>query len=109
MRGGAKKIPGVKSCWTQPVGQLMPNAHALVTHGSYISVDALLHGVPSIILGPMVTRPISSTSLAEIERPRLATDEERLQVLANFAWTQYTLPEIRKGWAWAQIKRLFLS
>jgi hypothetical protein len=88
---------------------LFPDAHALITHGSYISVDALLNGVPSIVLGPAVTRPISSTSLAEIEDPRLASEEERLQMLANLAWCQYRIEEWADGRAWRNVKRLFIQ
>lgn len=105
---GARPIAGTKYCPRQPLSELFPNCHALVTHGSYIAVDALLNGVPSVILGTAVTRSISSCSLEEIECPRQASDDERLQVLANMAWCQYRLEEWQSGLAWRNIKRLFV-
>jgi hypothetical protein len=106
---GKRAIPGTKYCSTEPLAKLFPGAHGVVTHGSYICVDGLLNGVPGIILGDGVTRSISSTSLSEIENPRLASDEERLQLLANLAWCQYHLEEWADGSAWRHVKELFLS
>jgi hypothetical protein len=107
---GKTPVKGIERyCEREPLALLFPDAHALITHGSYISVDALLNGVPSIVLGPAVTRPISSTSLAEIEDPRLASEEERLQMLANLAWCQYRIEEWADGRAWRNVKRLFIQ
>jgi hypothetical protein len=72
-------------------------AHCLVTHGSSTCFDALLAGVPSIVLGDGVVRPISSTSLDDLEMPKLAGDEERQQLLANLAYCQWNVDEIRTG------------
>lgn len=103
-----RPVKGTKYCPVEPLSYLFPNCHALVTHGSYISVDALLHGIPGIILGDAVTRSISSTTLTEIEEPRLASDDERLQVLSNLAWCQYRIEEWESGLAWSNVKRLFV-
>lgn len=91
------------------MNSLFAGCHALITHGSYICVDALLSGVPSIVLGNGVIRDISSTTLAEIEEPRLASYDERVQAMANLAWTQYTVAEWQNGTAWRSTKRLFLG
>lgn len=103
-----KRIKGLKYCDMEPLSELFPGCHALITHGSYICVDALLNGVPSIVLGNGVTRSISSTELAEIEDPVMANEEERLQVLANLVWCQYTVKEWASGFAWQHVKELFL-
>ena len=56
-----------------PFEALCPGAHAIVTYGSNAAVIGMLQGIPSIILGNGVMRPISSTDLSEIENPRLAS------------------------------------
>lgn len=104
----ARPIKGTKYCPREPLANLFPNCHAVVTHGSYISVDALLNGVPGIITGTAVTRSISSRSIEEIEDPYLAPDHDRLQVLSNMAWCQYRIEEWQSGFAWNSMKRLFL-
>lgn len=80
-------------------------AHCLVTHGSNACFEAMLAGVPSIILGSAVMRPISSTSLDEIENPRLASDAEREALLRFLAYQQWTLKELVDGKAWPIIRR----
>lgn len=86
---------------------LLESAWALVTHGSNACFDALMAGVPSIVLGDAVARPISSTSLDDIESPRLATDAEKRRWLANLAYWQWTEDEYRSGEAWAFLKDQF--
>lgn len=102
-------INGTRYCATEPLSKLFPGAHALITHGSYICVDALLNGVPAITLGNAVTKSICSTSLSEIETPKMATEAERLQVMANLAHCQYTIKEWGNGRAWKSVKELFLT
>jgi len=79
-------------------------AWALVTYGSNSCYEAILQGVPCITLGDAVARPISSTSLSEIEDPYLATMDERQQWLANLMYQQWTLVEYGSGQAWAALK-----
>lgn len=80
------------------------DAHCLVTHGSNACFDAMLAGIPSIVLGDGVVRPISSTSLDDIEAPRLATDAERRQLLSNLAYCQFTPAEFASGEAWSVLR-----
>lgn len=82
------------------IESLLKGAHALITHGSSACFEAMLAGVPSVILGDAVARPISSTNLEEIEAPLVATDEDRQRLLANLAYWQWTLPEMEAGTAW---------
>ncbi len=85
------------------------NAWALVTHGSNSCYEALLQGVPSIILGVGVTKSISSTSISKIANPRLADIGDRWQLLANVAYQQWLLREYRSGEAWAVLKEQVLK
>jgi hypothetical protein len=76
------------------------DAHALVTHGSAACLEAMLCGVPSIVLGDAIGAPISSNVLDSISRPHLASPEERDQLLANLAHCQWSLTEIERGEMW---------
>lgn len=69
-------------------------AGVLVTHGSSACFEALLAGVPSIVLGDGVTRPISSTTLEDVRRPKLASDDDRYKLLCALAYFQWSVDEI---------------
>lgn len=105
----AEPIEGTEFVPTGSFEDRAAGAHAIITHGSNAALIGMLSGIPSIILGNGVMRPISSTELGEIEQPRLASDDERVQLLANLAWSQYTLREFRSGMAWSNIKGMFLQ
>lgn len=85
--------------------EALDNAWALVTHGSNAVWEAVLYGVPTIVLGDAVSKPISSLALEDIENPRLALLDERMQWAANLAYQQWTLPEMASGEAWATIRK----
>lgn len=82
----------------------LAGAHALVTHGSNACFEAILLGVPCIVLGDAVAKPISSTAIEEIEAPRLASDEERSAWLNFLAYQQWTLAEMASGEMWKRIR-----
>jgi hypothetical protein len=86
------------------IGQVLAGAHALVTFGSNACFEAMLAGVPSIVLGDAVMRPISSTQIESIMHPRLAEDGERARLLHTLAYCQFREREISKGKAWDEIK-----
>ena len=54
------------------VGYDLDRAHVVVSYSSAIAYEAHRMGVPSIVLGPGPARPIMSTSLDDLEHPRLA-------------------------------------
>lgn len=87
----------------ESLGTLLMNAQCLVTHGSNACFEAMVAGVPTIILGDGVTRPLSSISLADVERPLIPHHKKRYQLLANIAYHQWTLPEMVSGEAWDTI------
>lgn len=105
----ATPIEGTEFVPTGSFEHRATGAHAIITHGSNAALIGMLMGVPSIILGNGVMRLISSTELSEIEEPYLATDEQKRQLLANLAHSQYTLNEFGSGLAWHNIKTLFLQ
>lgn len=97
----AKRIAKTRFSGTsETIRDALWGAHALVTHGSNACFEAALMGVPSIVLGDAVAAPISSTSLAEIEKPLKG---KREQWLSNLAYHQWTEEEMREGQAWGHI------
>lgn len=84
----------------ETLSEAMQGAHALVTHGSNACFEAVLAGIPCVVLGEAVALPISSSSLADIENPRMASPDERAQWLANLAYWQWTESEFASGEAW---------
>ena len=88
---------------------LFPNAHCLVTHGSNACFEAVCEGVPCVVLGDAVAKPISSIEAEDVENPRLATDEERLQWASNLAYCQWSLAEWESGEAWAFIRKQIIT
>lgn len=97
----ATEIPGtVYSSPSESIDEALENTGVLVTHGSNACFEAVISGVPVINLGNCVAAPISSNRLKHTNNPYLATDHERRQWLANLAYCQYTLQEMRDGIAW---------
>lgn len=78
---------------------------ALVTHGSNAVFDAMLAGVPQIVLGDAVTRQISKTDLSsDAPWPHRCTQAERERWAHNLAYFQWTLPEIARGECWRWLR-----
>lgn len=88
----------------ETIADALSGAWATVTHGSNACFESILAGVPCIILGDAVAKPLSSTSLSEIESPRLASEDERYRWLADLSYQQWTLGEVYSGEAWATIR-----
>lgn len=94
------------SQFPQRLGEVLAGAHALVTDGSNACFEAVLAGVPAIVLGEAVAKPISSTTLDDIESPYLANEPVRRQWLNGLAECQWTMPEMGRGLAWQHVKDL---
>lgn len=88
---------------TVPLQQDLKNAHAVVTFNSNSGVEALIDGVPVFCadVGSMVWK-IANRSLISIDVPnRPARD----WWLADLAYCQWTLDEMRSGEAWEHLSR----
>jgi len=102
---GAKPIEGAGySRPGEPLSDVLSDAWAVVTHGSNACFEAVLAGIPCIVLGRAIARSISSTSLGAIESPYLVSIVDREQWLANLAYHQWTLNEFSSGQAWEVIR-----
>lgn len=84
----------------ETLADLMADAHCLVTHGSNACFEAMLAGVPSIVLGEGVAKPLSSTEIGDVEGLHKASDALRRQWAANLAYFQWTGAEFSTGEAW---------
>jgi hypothetical protein len=88
----------------QSIWDVLQGAWCLVTDGSNSSFDAVVEGIPSIVLGNAIAKPLSSQRLEAINAPRLAPEEQKLQWLSNLAWCQFTEAEMTDGLAWETLK-----
>lgn len=93
----------------ESITDVLAGAWVTITHGSNACFESVVNGVPCIILGDGVAKPLSSTALSEIEAPRLASEDERRQWCSNLAYAQWTLAEMYSGEAWATIKGQFYA
>jgi hypothetical protein len=82
----------------------LQGAHCLITHGSNACFEALLEGVPCIILGEAVAKPISSIECSEMDSLKLVSEEERVQWFSNLAYSQWKASEFFSGEAWQYIR-----
>jgi hypothetical protein len=90
---------------SESITEALKDCHVLLTHGSNACFEAMLAGVPTIVLGNAVAKPISSTSVTDIEKPRMAVMKEREALLAFLSYQQWTLLEFHDGLAWPIIRR----
>lgn len=86
----------------------LKSCHVLVTHGSAAAMDAVLSGVPAIVLGGSVARPVAETVLENVEDPFFPEREDLIQWCYAMAYCQWTTAELRSGEAWADLKREIL-
>ncbi len=103
---GAEPIKGAEFShgWKTAIRRDLEGAFCSVTYGSIASVDSILAGVPCVVLGNAVARPISSTSIKDILNPIWESQARREQWAANLAYCQFTPDEIASGVAWKILK-----
>lgn len=90
----------------QSYGAELDRAHLVVTHGTGAAAQALAFGVPSMVLGPGICRPLSMTEANwnKVDRPTFPKDEARYQFFADLHYCQWTIPEYQDGTAWNEIR-----
>lgn len=86
----------------EPLERRLARCHAVVTWTSNVAVEATLAGVPAFA-GPWSPAAPVALPLAELERqieaPSLAPWSTRVDWAGALAWAQFTLEEIRRGYA----------
>jgi hypothetical protein len=87
--------------------QELSRCWAIVTHGSNGAAEALAYGVPVVMLSQEGVSPVYELcehSLARINKPYFSPFlGVRQQLLSAMAWCQFTIDEIRTGYAWSTI------
>lgn len=79
---------------------LQDDVHCLVTYNSIAAIEALMEGKPAVVLGPNAAEAIAETNLANIETPRIPSREEMDAFMAHLAYCQFTVEELKSGYAW---------
>jgi hypothetical protein len=101
----AVPIEGTRFSKDEGIDDALRDCYCMITHGSNACFEAMLAGIPSIIIGDAVMKPISSTEVSDIHKLRLASDKERRALLAFLAYQQWTMEEMLDGMAWEVIRR----
>lgn len=86
------------------IHEALKGCFCLVTHGSTAAMDAVISGVPSIVLGQGIASPVASNQLESIVKPFWPDDETRMRWINAMSYCQWTLDEFRSGEAWEYIK-----
>jgi hypothetical protein len=89
-----------------PIGMALQCCGLLVTHHSNCAVDALIAGVP-VWARAGVGELVSPTFCPAPGNAYRLTTAARRMVLADVAYAQWTVPEMRSGAAWEFMKGVF--
>lgn len=87
----------------ETLAPLLRRARALVTHGSHASIDAILAGIPTIVLGSAAAQPVAShdlEGLASVDPLYYPDRETRAKWLSAIAWWQWKAHEMSDGSMW---------
>lgn len=84
------------------LGVLLPRCQALITHGSNAAVEAVIAGVPAVVIskGACAAERVAESAIENVMLPRFPADQERLQWLADLAYLQFNVEELADGTAW---------
>ena len=87
-----------KALQSASLPEQLAGAHCLITYSSTAAITALIAGIPVISGG--AAKPLSG-SIFDLENLPMGTDRERLfGILAD---NQFTLEEMRNGYAWQRL------
>lgn len=75
--------------------------HCMVTFNSIAAVESLIYGKPVFTMGPNAAQPLANTDLAYIETPFIPDQDQVHRLLCCLAYHQFTVEEMRSGYAWA--------
>ena len=79
---------------------LQDDVHCLITYNSIAATEALMAGKPALTLGPNAAQLICETDLANINNPRIPSEDEMYAFLTHLSYSQFTQPEMEDGSAW---------
>jgi len=80
--------------------------HSVITHTSNAALEANFYGIPTLVLGDSIAKPVSSTELKDIENIYIPTLEEKESLGRSFSYFQYQMKEISTGLPWKKLKHI---
>ena len=87
----------------RPLGERLANCHAVVTWTSNVAVEAAAAGVPVFVSPFSAAAPVGTLlddmTKENVESPRMPDDGVRQAWLDGLAWSQFSLDEIKSGFA----------
>lgn len=92
------------------LSHILPDTHCLVTHGSNAAVEALVAGVPVIMLSNRGASPVYDLcdhQLDNVLNPYWPSNKERITILSNLAHCQFSLEEMANGTMWEELKQWY--
>jgi hypothetical protein len=92
----------------EPIQDALKTVQAVVTHHSNVGVDCLVHGVPYwTSLG--VAKRLSAPTIQDLKSWRTPRFEDRVRLLSQIAWQQFSSEELRTGFAFRHLLRGVVS
>lgn len=83
----------------------LERSFAAVTFTSLSAIETICAGIPTWAMDPgSLAYDVANHHLGRLHNPWLVDDGTKFQWLANLAWTQYTIPEIKEGIPWKRLK-----
>ena len=84
---------------------LADDVHCLITYNSIAATEALMEGKLAITLGPNAAQLICETSLKNIEKPKIPTEDEMFAFLKHLSYAHFTQAEMEDGTAWKILQK----
>jgi len=102
---GAVPISGASfSRPPQSLMDAMRGCSCLVTFGTTAAFEAVIAGIPVLVLGNSIARPVAEKDIDNVETPYWPTLERRQQWANNVAYCQWTVKELESGLAWRYLR-----
>jgi hypothetical protein len=103
--GGAVPVRGFRySSHEEKFVAELDRTFCVVTFGSNAAFEAVLAGVPALVLGDGIARPLCRTRLEDVGDPLYPTTAEVRQVGCDIAYCQWTLEEMASGECWDHVR-----
>lgn len=80
--------------------------HSVITHTSNAALEANFYGIPTLVLGDSIAKPVSSTELKDIENIYIPTLEEKESLGRSLSYFQYQMREVSTGLPWKKLKHI---
>ena len=82
---------------------LADDVHCLITYNSIAAIEAMLEGIPAIVLGENAASAICETRLENIDNPIFPDKDTMDAFMSHLSYCQFTIPEMESGFAWRTV------